>query len=298
MEGEDWIGMKIEGGLHTRDEFHKKSGQGKPLISIITVVRNGEKYLEQTIQSVLNQTYKNIEYIIIDGSSSDGTLDIIRKYEDRVTYWMSQPDEGIYDAMNKGSIIASGDYALYLNAGDYLYREDSIEQVIRLGLNGDEQPILIVGQVIYAEEDRLFPDWVYPTSESQIYKYNPPHQAILIGSSIYKQVFYNQLFKIAGDYAFWETLRKKNLFRVKYVNSIISVFRLGGVSNNGKQEFIKSVEHEISRYMLYGDFSVIRLINSFARVSIKKILLRIMGESRYYRYILYNTYRYRRHFLR
>ncbi len=291
-------GMKIEGGLHTRDEFHKKSERGKPLISIITVVRNGEKYLEQTIQSVLNQTYKNIEYIIIDGSSTDGTLDIIRKYGDRGAYWMSQPDEGIYDAMNKGSIIASGDYALYLNAGDYLYREDSIEQVIRLGLNGNEQPILIAGQIIYAEKDKLFPDWVYPSTESQIYKYNPPHQATLIGSSIYKQVFYNQLFKISGDYDFWETLRQKNLFQVKYVDSIISVFRLGGVSNNGKQEFLKNLEHEISRYMRFGDFSVIRQINGFAQASIKKILLSILGETLYYRYVLYNVYRFRRYFLR
>ncbi|MBD3842980.1 MAG: glycosyltransferase, partial [Campylobacterales bacterium] len=89
---------KGEGGLRTKGYF-KKSYEDKPLISIITVVYNGEKYLEETIQSVINQTYDNVEYIIIDGGSNDGTLDIIKKYEDRIDYWVSERDKGIYDAM-------------------------------------------------------------------------------------------------------------------------------------------------------------------------------------------------------
>lgn len=85
-EGED---RKGEGGLRTKGYF-KKSYKGKPLISIITVVYNGEKYLEETIQSVINQTYENVEYIIIDGGSTDGTLEIIKKYEDKIDYWVSE----------------------------------------------------------------------------------------------------------------------------------------------------------------------------------------------------------------
>ncbi|MCG2708262.1 MAG: glycosyltransferase [Candidatus Omnitrophica bacterium] len=290
--------LKTEGGLRTLGEFHKKSEFGRPLISIITVVRNGEKYLEQTIQSVINQTYKNIEYIIIDGLSTDGTLNIIRKHGDQVAYWMSEPDSGMYDAMNKGSYVASGDYALFLNSDDYLYHENSIEEILRLGLDGDEQPLLIVGQMAIAVKDKLFPDWIYPSSEKQINRDNPPHPGTLVVSAIYKQIPYNCSFKLAGDYDFWETLRQKNLFQVKYVDSIISVFRMGGISNCGKREFLVSVELEISKYMHYGDFSVIRLINSFARASIKKVLVRIMGESRYYRYVPYNKYRFRKRFLR
>ena len=234
----------------------------------------------------------------MDGASTDGTLDIIRKYEDRIAYWMSEPDGGIYDAMNKGSRIASGGYALYLNADDYLYREDSIEQTLRLGLDGNEQPLLIVGQIIYSVKDKLFSDWIYPISESQIYKYDPPHQGTLIGLPIYKHVYYNSFFKLKGDYDFWANLRQKNLFQVKYVDNIISVFRLGGVSNSGKGELLKGVEKEFSRYIHQRNFSIIRLIKYFTRASIKKTLSNIMGESLYYRHVLYNAYRFRRHFLR
>ena len=289
---------RIEGGLCTKSGIQKKWEPGKPLISIITVVRNGEQYLEQTIRSVLNQTYENIEHIIVDGGSADGTLDIIRRFENRIAYWMSEPDEGIYHAMNKGSRIASGDYALYLNADDYLYRNDSIEQALRFGLDGNEWPLLIVGKVIYAAKDKLFRDWVYPTSESQIHRYNPPHQATLIGLPIYKQVFYNHFLKLRGDYDFWAALRLQGLFQFKYVDSTISVFRLGGVSNNAKKEYFKYVEKAMSRYIRHGDFSVIRLIKDVIRAGIKSGLASILGERLYYRFILYNAYRFRRSFLR
>ncbi len=85
-----------------------------PLVTVITVVLNGMGYLEKTIQSVINQTYPNVEYIIIDGGSTDGTLDIIKKYEDQISYWVSEQDNGIYDAMNKGIDVATGDYIQFL----------------------------------------------------------------------------------------------------------------------------------------------------------------------------------------
>jgi glycosyltransferase involved in cell wall biosynthesis len=91
----------------------------KPLISIITVVRNGRDVIERTIQSVLEQRYQNIEYIVIDGGSSDGTVDIIKRYAKRITYWVSEPDNGIYDAMNKALDHIRGEGHLFLNAGDY-----------------------------------------------------------------------------------------------------------------------------------------------------------------------------------
>ena len=111
---------KGEGGLRTKGYF-KKSYENKPLISIITVVYNGEKHLEETIQSVINQTYDNVEYIIIDGGSTDGTLEIIKKYEDKIDYWVSEKDRGMYNALNKGFSCANGEYLGWLNADDTLF---------------------------------------------------------------------------------------------------------------------------------------------------------------------------------
>ena len=87
-------------------------------ISVVTVCYNAVDCIEETMLSVLDQTYPNIEYIVIDGGSSDGTADVIRKYADRLAYWVSEPDKGIYDAMNKGIVAATGDYINFMNAGD------------------------------------------------------------------------------------------------------------------------------------------------------------------------------------
>jgi len=94
--------------------------QNKPLISIITVVFNSEKYIEETILSIINQTYQNIEYIIIDGGSTDSTIDIIKKYENKISYWISEKDGGVYDAMNKGIKVSNGEWINFINAGDRL----------------------------------------------------------------------------------------------------------------------------------------------------------------------------------
>ena len=99
-------------------------------ITVITVCHNAAKTLEKTIKSVLNQTYPNIEYIIIDGGSTDDTVDIIKRYADRLAYWISEPDKGIYDAMNKGIEVATGEWINFMNAGDTFYEENTIDFVL------------------------------------------------------------------------------------------------------------------------------------------------------------------------
>ena len=103
----------------------------QPLVSIITVVFNGEDYLESTINSVLNQSYPQIEYLIIDGASPDKTLDIIQQYSDRLGYWISEPDNGIYEAMNKGISAAKGELIGLINCGDS-YTPDAVREVVKL----------------------------------------------------------------------------------------------------------------------------------------------------------------------
>ena len=117
--------VKIDGGLRKKNHF-KKSTEDKPLITIVTAVFNNEKFLEESILSLHNQTCNNYEHIIIDGGSSDGTLDIIKKYEHKIDYWCTQKDNGIYDAFNKGMQLAKGDYIGFLNSDDK-YTENALE---------------------------------------------------------------------------------------------------------------------------------------------------------------------------
>jgi glycosyltransferase involved in cell wall biosynthesis len=134
-----------EGGLRTQGYF-KKSQSDKPLITVITVVFNGEKFLEETILSVINQTYDNVEYIIIDGGSNVETLDIINKYDDKIDYWISEKDKGISDAFNKGIVCASGDIIGLINADDY-YEQGAFSNIIDCYLDVFvKTPIIIYGQ--------------------------------------------------------------------------------------------------------------------------------------------------------
>ncbi len=120
--------MEASGGRRTKGEvFHNSSD--RPLVSIVTVVYNGMATLERTIQSVLAQSYTNIEYIIVDGGSKDGTIDLLRKYEDRLAYWESAQDKGIYDAMNKGISLCRGEWIGLINADDW-YEPDTVQRVI------------------------------------------------------------------------------------------------------------------------------------------------------------------------
>ncbi len=101
----------------------------KPVLSVITVVYNSEAFLERTIKSVQAQGYANIEHILVDGGSADATLDIIKRYESKIAYWISEKDNGIYDAMNKGQALASGDYLLFLNSGDEFFETDTVQKI-------------------------------------------------------------------------------------------------------------------------------------------------------------------------
>ena len=159
----------------------------KPSVSIITAVFNGEKYLEQTILSIINQTYKNIEYIIIDGGSTDGTLDIIKKYQDRITYWVSEKDNGIGDAFNKGVQIAKGDYVNFQGHGDGLISSDVLEKVFN---NVDSnRDILISSRIrrvdINGEEIFTSKHISKFDKRSLLFRMSIPHQGLFMHKSYF-----------------------------------------------------------------------------------------------------------------
>ncbi|MCM1520313.1 MAG: glycosyltransferase [Lachnoclostridium sp.] len=120
-------------------------------ITVVTVCYNAVKDIEQTMLSVLNQTYPNVEYIVIDGGSTDGTREIIEKYSSRFAYWCSEPDQGIYDAMNKGLAHATGEYINFMNAGDYFSSDDAIEKIVNALLPDDD---IIYGDAIVIKPDK------------------------------------------------------------------------------------------------------------------------------------------------
>lgn len=129
----------------------------KPLITIITVVLNGSKTIEKAIKSIVNQTYRNFEYIIIDGCSTDGTLSIIKKYNKKIDYWISEPDKGLFDAMNKGIKLANGEYIYFLLADDYIINSKVIEKVANDLIKYN--PSVAYGQIVYPIEGYGYLIW-------------------------------------------------------------------------------------------------------------------------------------------
>ena len=171
---------KGEGGLRKRDYF-KKSLQNKPLITFVTVVFNGENLIEETILSIINQSYDNVEYIIIDGGSTDGTLDIISKYEHAIDYWVSENDLGIYDAMNKGILASTGDWINFMNAGDYLCKE------ILSKINFNQSVACIYGLSTLKNSNKV------------TRSHYPNHQAMFFRNTFAKSNKYNSSFMTAAD---------------------------------------------------------------------------------------------------
>ncbi|MDR0537812.1 MAG: glycosyltransferase [Tannerellaceae bacterium] len=206
-----------------------------PLISIITAVYNGVSTLEATILSVINQTYKNIEYIIIDGGSSDGTINIIEKYENKITYWVSEPDKGIYDAWNKGLKIASGEWICFVGSDDILYpyhAKTYIDYIRSLDQRRD---------YIYAKVDIVDIHGNYIRYNiGKPYEWNSfkkrmqnIHVGSMHSSEYFRQYgFFDTQYKIIGDYEI--LLRAKNKLKVGFINKTTLKMSLGGISSNIK----------------------------------------------------------------
>ncbi len=230
-------GRKGEGGLRTKGYF-KKSYEGKPLITVITVVLNGEKYLEETIQSVLNQTYDNVEYIIIDGGSTDGTLDIIKKYEHAIDYWVSERDKGIYDAMNKGIDVASGEWINFMNAGDGFFDFYVLSKIFT---QNELQNI----DVVYGNHNVMYPNKMRIAKAGKIENIWKGsqfcHQASFISSKVHKKNKFNLSNRIGADFEFFYKLHRMGK-SFRYLDLIIANYSAGGLSD------IKRVDSIVGRW--------------------------------------------------
>jgi len=206
----------LSGGLRTKKKM-KRSLPGEPLITIITVVRNGEATIEETILSIINQTHQNVEYIIIDGKSTDKTLEIIKKYEDRIDYWMSEPDNGIYDAMNKGIILANGEWINFMNSGDSFYTNHIVEDIF---LN-----IAFDADVIYGNTCKIYPNYSRvdkPPSLEFMRKSMPfCHQSSFAKTKLMRQYKFDLKYRYVADNKFFYILYQ-NKSKFVYVDKIIA----------------------------------------------------------------------------
>lgn len=206
-------------------------GELAPLVTIVTVVYNAESFLEKTIQSVLSQTYSNIEYLIIDGGSKDGTLDIIKRYETSIDRWISEPDKGIYDAMNKGIKLASdGGYITFLNAGDFYCNERVVEELFS---NLYDSFDVVYGDTLVIEsEDSV--DYIYAEAKDftadNLFRFSTAvvcHQAIFVKKS--RCPLYNSKLKFKGELNWYFDLVDKNAnLAYKHKRMPVVYYTLGG----------------------------------------------------------------------
>jgi glycosyltransferase involved in cell wall biosynthesis len=205
-------------------------------ISIITVVYNNEKTIKDAMQSVLRQTYKNIEYVIIDGKSKDNTVNLINEYKEKLGYFISEKDNGLYDAMNKGIQATTGDVIGILNSDD-LYQDLDVIAAVMERFNDDPELDILYGDLVYVKSDdtsKVVRNW-----KSKRYYNNffedanvPPHPSLFVRSKVYKEAgLFDLQYKLAADYELMLRMFKKHNFKSKYLNRLIIKMRLGGATN-------------------------------------------------------------------
>lgn len=211
-----------------------------PVFSIITVTYNASEYLERTIQSIVSQTYRNVEFLIIDGASTDGTQNIIRKYESYISYWISEADKGLYDAMNKGIAKATGDYIWFINAGDELFSEEIIEQIVSK-LNGSFPDIIYGETALIDSTGKSVGMRRLRAPEKLTWKsFNMGmlvcHQSFIVKKGITES--YNLSFRFSSDFD-WCIRNMKKSESILNANLTLSKFLEAGMTTENRKESLK-----------------------------------------------------------
>ncbi len=263
---------KSAGGQANR-RATEKDGIPVPLVSVITIVYNEIDCIEDTILSITGQDYENLEYIIVDGGSTDGTVDIVRKYDHLIDYWVSEKDRGIYDAMNKGIDLAHGKWLNFMNGGDRFVDDNVITNVFGRTLSADTQ-------IIYGNHIVDYGEFSVKKISGEIKnlwkKTQFCHQSAFISMGLHKTLRYNFENKICGDFEFFYTAYKLDVAFEK-LNQEICLFSVGGVSDTQRLASIYARLKVVYRHP--KDFGVViyylyLMMNNFLRQCIKQILPR------------------------
>lgn len=242
-----------------------------PLITVITVSFNSAKTIEKTILSVLDQTYKNIEYIIIDGGSTDGTLEIIKKYNDRVSYWISEKDGGIYDAMNKGIDASNGKYLNFMNSDDYFFKNNSIEDIVPFCNNEND---LIYGNTeIRSKNIKL--KIITPNPKS-LWMGSFMHQSSFFKRDTIQKYKYNTDNKLIAAFELFLNIYY-NKGKVLKVNKIVSSYSMEGLSaiksNQALSDYYKTVKKFKKGFSVETHFILVKMLNSARGWTARKLLI-------------------------
>lgn len=223
-------------------------------LTVITVNFNNRQGLERTIKSVISQKYKDFEYIIVDGASTDGSVDIIRKYENFITKWISEPDTGIYNAMNKAVRMASGKYCLFMNSGDEIFSPDTLNDVFSNDFHED----YIQGVIFDCQTNR----YVQPPKEIKASFYlfgnNNYHQASFIGRKLLLENNYDETLRIASDLKFnFQCLVMKNC-SYRALDVIIAKYE-----SDGRSVYIN---HDREKKYIYESFLPRKVLEDYADI--------------------------------
>ena len=264
------IPPKKEGGLRLNGKF-KSGSEHSPLITIITSVLNGAKTIESSIKSVIDQTYPNIEYIVIDAVSKDRTIDILEENSSCIDYWISEPDKGIYDAWNKGVALASGEWVLFLGADDFL-KPTALSLMIDCANTSNEKLEYISGKAELIKEGRVIQTVGLPWSWKKFKKYCCTAQVgALHNKLLYERLGgYDTTYKSSGDYEF--LLRAGKELKAAYVDKVTISMSLGGISNSSLLP-IWETYYAIKKHSTINPFiSFMGLIKSLLSWKVKRLL--------------------------
>ena len=245
----------------------------KPLISIITINYNDKVGLERTLKSVINQTYCDFEYIVIDGGSTDGSKELIEKYNDKVNYWISEPDKGVYNAMNKGILKANGEYLLFLNSGDEFYTLNVLKENLKFIHTHD---LIYFNINVIGEQDNFIKKYPSKISFSYLYNDTLPHPATFIKKHLYAKIgLYDENLKIVSDWKFFILALVKYNSTYQYVDAVFSIFYFDGISSRKENLEILLAERE---QVLKQEFPLI--FNDYNNINQQKLLVQELKMNR------------------